>query len=74
MMSDIKEILKDLNNSLKEEEIQVKIGFSDYLERLAERPRYLLRDIFQLVHDMVLFYVPPGVDEFPDDPESVNYM
>jgi predicted Ser/Thr protein kinase len=22
----------------------------------------------------VLYYVPPGVDEFPDDPESVNYM
>ena len=73
-MADIDSLMDELNSRLKEEKHFVKISFSDYLGRLRERPRYLMRDIFQLVHDMVLYYVPPGVDEFPDDPETVNYM
>ena len=73
-MSGIGELLEELNKSLKEEKGQERISFAAYLERLRTSPRTLLRDIFQLVHDMVYYYVPPGIDEFPDDPESVHYM
>lgn len=73
-MADVTDILSRLDKHLKEEKQQDRISYPAYLERLSAQPRALLRDIFQLVHDAVLYYVPPGIDEFPDDPESVNYM
>ena len=73
-MADVDQILRQLDKDLLAEKQQIKISFEDYLARLAVNPRSLLRDIFQLVHDMVFYYVPPGIDEFPDDPESVKYM
>ena len=72
-MADIGKLMDELGDRLKDEKHLVKLSFADYLDRLSENPRPLLRDIFQLVHDMVAYYVPPGVDEFPDDPESVGY-
>ena len=73
-MADVNEILEQLNQKMADEKQQVKISFSEYLTRLSTSPRSLTRDIFQLVYDMVHYYVPPGIDESPDDPESVNYM
>ena len=32
------------------------------------------REIFQVFHDMVKAYVDEGVDEYPDDPESIHYV
>ncbi len=72
-MDRIEEMLNRLNRNLKEKKAQERITFEEFLTKLRENPRTLMRDIFQLVHDMVLFYVPPGTDEFPDDPESVHY-
>ena len=34
----------------------------------------VIRNIFQLFHDMIMAYVGEGVDEYPDDPESINYV
>ena len=73
-MAGADKLMDDLGGRLKDEKHLVRLSFGDYLARLRVNPRPLLRDIFQLVHDMVLYYVPPGVDEFPDDPETVGYM
>ncbi len=73
-MEKVEDLLEQLNRSLKEQKGPVRLTFQEYLEKLKENPGTQLRDIFQLVHDMVLYYVPPGTDEFPDDPESVHYM
>jgi hypothetical protein len=32
-----------------------------------------MRNIFQVFHDMMKAYVGEGVDEYPDDPESIQY-
>ena len=73
-MPRIDEVMTRLNNELAGEKPQHRISFETYLSRLADSPRTMLRDIFQLVYDMVNYYVPPGIDEFPDDPESVHYL
>jgi hypothetical protein len=73
-MSEIHNILKDFEKRKKAEGDYLYLNFSDFLERLRSRPERILRDIFQLVHDMVHFYVPPGVDEMPEDEESVHFM
>jgi predicted Ser/Thr protein kinase len=33
-----------------------------------------MRNIFQLFHDMVKSYVGRGVDEYPEDPESISFV
>ena len=39
----------------------------------GQRRRCVMRNIFQVFHDMVKSYVGEGVDEYPDDPESIHY-
>ena len=34
----------------------------------------MLRNIFRIFYDMVHSHVGDGVDEYPDDPESINYV
>jgi len=66
--------LKSLNDSLKSEEKPNNIPFPDFLTKIAEDPSLRLRNIFQLLHDMIRFYIPPGTNEYPNDPESINYI
>jgi len=50
------------------------IPFEAFLEEMVSRPEEIIRDIFQVFHDMVKAYVGEGVDEYPDDPESIHYV
>jgi len=49
-------------------------GFDDYLSALRQNPQRVLRNIFQLFYDMVKNCVGEGVDEYPDDPESIGFV
>jgi len=53
---------------------QEPIPFESFLALAAEHPTHFIRNIFQLFHDMVRAYVGPGVDEYPDDPETIRYV
>ncbi|NOY14222.1 MAG: serine protein kinase PrkA [Deltaproteobacteria bacterium] len=49
------------------------ISFATYLERAIENPTSVVRNIFQVFHDLIKDYIEEGVDEYPDDPESINF-
>lgn len=66
--------LTDVIKRLSKEDFRKPVAFDDYLKQVGESPKTNLRNIFQLMHDMVHHYVPPGEDEYPDDPESINYL
>ncbi len=59
------------NNSLEQ---QAPIPFNEFLAQVTQRPAGLIRNVFQFFHDMIKAYVGIGVDEYPDDPESINYV
>ncbi len=44
-----------------------------YLKQVTDSPDQAIRNIFQVFHDMIETYVETGVDEYQDDPESINY-
>jgi len=71
---DIDEILNEFDKSSREKLKHNSLTFKEYLQLLREKPRFLIRDIFQLVYDMVHSYVKEGIDEYPDDPESVHFL
>ncbi|MGD9226793.1 MAG: serine protein kinase PrkA, partial [Desulfobacterales bacterium] len=49
------------------------ITFAEFLNELVANPKSVMRNIFQVFHDMMKAYVGEGVDEYPDDPESIQY-
>lgn len=73
-MADTDKVLRQLSRALVERENRTVLSFEQYLELLAANPQAVMRNIFQLFHDMVNSYVGEGADEYPDDPESINFV
>lgn len=74
VMSNIENALKLLNRTITEREHGQMVQFDEYLKILSSKPDVVVRNIFQTFHDMIKTYVGQGVDEYPDDPESINYV
>ncbi|MEJ2038923.1 MAG: serine protein kinase PrkA [Desulfosarcinaceae bacterium] len=53
---------------------QTPITFEAFLNLMSQRPASVIRNVFQFFYDMVMAYVGQGVDEYPDDPESISYV
>lgn len=66
--------VQSLNRAAGAVERRLPIPFVDFLKELAARPERVVRNIFQVFHDMVKAYVGEGVDEYPDDPESIHFV
>jgi predicted Ser/Thr protein kinase len=73
-----KEILtktvKDLNENIEAHRFRKPIPFNRFLEYVARNPEAIIRNIFQVFHDMIKTYVGEGFEEYPDDPESVGFV
>ncbi|GFO58477.1 ATPase AAA [Geomonas silvestris] len=72
-MPDIETVLKQLSRTIVEREKGGAISYQEYIKLVAEHPAQMMRNVFQLFHDMVKTYVSQGIDEYPDDPESINF-
>lgn len=70
----IDQALEHLQHSDAAVDRQGPISFESFLKLAAEQPAAVIRNVFQLFHDMVKAYVGPGVDEYSDDPESISYV
>jgi predicted Ser/Thr protein kinase len=73
-MSNIDKALQHLNRQISEREHHQVITFDEFLKELIARPQLVVRNIFQTFYDMVKSYVGTGQDEYPDDPESINFV
>ena len=67
------EYLLGLTKQIREKEQRYPINFNDFLFLLSTNPKQVLRNIFQLFHDMVHYYVPEGTDEYENDSENVGF-
>ncbi|MCP4215085.1 MAG: serine protein kinase PrkA [bacterium] len=70
----VKKAVSDLNRSMDAHERSRPIPFNKFLKFLAQDPRITIRSIFQVFHDMIKSYVGDGVDEYPNDPESIGFI
>lgn len=66
--------LKKLSKQLSEKQQHSTIPFNKFLDEIANEPYPILRNIFQLYYDFIHHYVSKGLDEYPDDPESINFV
>ncbi len=50
------------------------VSFETFLKIMTDQPTRVIRNVFQVFYDMIKTYVGDGVDEYPDDPESINFV
>jgi len=73
-MTPIDNALNHLNRLISEHEHHDVITFDEFLEELTAKPEQVVRNVLQTFYDMIHHYVGTGVDEYPDDPESINFV
>lgn len=66
--------LTSLCRKIQEREHRAPISFADFLKLVSDKPDIILRDIFQIFHDMIYSYIVEGINEYPTDPESIDYV
>lgn len=70
----VQDSLQRLHGQLERKRDQHSISLEMFLRELGARPRRSLRNVFQLLYDMIHYYIPPGTNEYPNDPHSINYI
>ncbi len=73
-MASDEHIINSLSQRITERENRAAISLKDFLTFATEKPPVVFRNIFQMLYDMIKSYVGEGVDEYPDDPESISYV
>ena len=73
-VSSIQKALDNLNQSMNQFERRSSIPFEAFLDGLITNPSGVIRNVFQIFHDMMKAYVGEGVEEYPNDPESIHYV
>lgn len=73
-MEHILTAMKNLNRSMGDQDQRDPITFDEFLNMLTDSPSLVMRNVFQVFHDMVKSFVEEGSDEYPDDPESINFI
>ncbi len=66
--------LAKLGAELKYENQYSPVSFPEFLKIVENEPKIVFRDIYQLFFDMIHYYVPEGVNEYPNDPESIGFL
>jgi predicted Ser/Thr protein kinase len=72
-MSKVDTAFNFIFSSLKEESIE-PIPIKEFFEDLKQNPLPNIRNVFNTFYDMIKYYVGEGKDEYPDDPESINFI
>jgi predicted Ser/Thr protein kinase len=62
-----------ITGNMRNREQRSPLPFEAFVELLAEKPSFLLRNIFQVFHDMVKGHLGEGIDEYPDDHDSIGF-
>ncbi|MDQ1355174.1 MAG: hypothetical protein QG657_5484, partial [Acidobacteriota bacterium] len=73
-LTNIKKAMENLGRNVEASEQQKPVAFKKFLEYLARDPKGIIRNIFQVFHDMIKSYVGEGVEEYPNDPESIGFV
>ena len=73
-MSGAKDALIFWETEIGKKKEKTVLSYAEYLEQVRQGPERVLRNIFQLFYDMVMLYVGEGVNEYPEDPESIGFV
>src|SRR3989339_273821 len=64
---------QNLIANLRNETVEHSISLDEFLQKTEKEPKKFLRNIFQLTRDMVYYFIPEGIEEYPGEPKSTAY-
>jgi len=73
-MENIVKAIEFLNRGIDEPEKLTPIPFEKFIKVLSENPLTVMRNVFQIFYDMINEYVIKGMEENPEDPESIGFV
>ena len=73
-MDNTQKAMQHLNKGADESNLHRPIPFEQFLQVVLNHPAAIIRNVFQLLYDLFQNCVGAGVDEYPDDPESIQYV
>jgi predicted Ser/Thr protein kinase len=73
-MDNIRKALKRIDDRHNAWDQRITIPFEEFLLLTTRRPTVVIRNIFQVFHDMIKTFISEGADEYPGDPESIHYL
>jgi predicted Ser/Thr protein kinase len=73
-LTNIKKAMENLGRNVEASEQQKPVPFKKFLEYVARNPQGIIRNIFQVFHDMIKSYMEEKADEYPEDPESIGFI
>lgn len=73
-MESVNIALSNLNLRMTDRSRRPAIPYDEFLNDVILRPEIVLRNIFQVFHDMIDHFMGQGYDEYPNDPESIHYV
>jgi predicted Ser/Thr protein kinase len=73
-MNAVKTALNNLDENMSEQESPYPVSFEEFLHRVRTDPEMLIRNIFQVFHDMVKTYVGEGIVEHPDETDETSFV
>jgi predicted Ser/Thr protein kinase len=73
-MENIRLAFQHLEDNLAQRDRRTVIPFEEFIKAMTVNPTRVIRNVFQVFHDMMRTYVGEGVDESPGDPESINFL
>jgi len=69
-----RQLIERLIENLTSETSHKHLGFEEFIEQIKTRGEQVFRNVFQLFHDMIHFYISDVVDEYPSDSESIGFL
>ena len=73
-MENINKTLQFLDSRIEETDQLTPIPFEEFLKVLSAEPSTILRNVFQIFSDMIKNYIDEGIEEYPDDQESIGFV
>ncbi len=74
VMEHVRKAMQEMEDSQRNLDQSKTITFEEFLIKLRQDPVRMIRNVHQVFHDMVRTFVGSGLDEYPEDPESINFM
>ena len=73
-MDNISNAMRHIDTGREETSHREPISFTAFLHLVQENPVTTIRNVFQVFYDLFKEYVGEGIDEYPNDPESIQYV
>ena len=73
-MRDLTKAMGNLDRDKEQWQQSPILPFTDFLQEVIKHPDRMIRNVYQVYSDLIDALVDKGIDEYSDDPESIQFL